>query len=114
MTTTDGGVVSVSREDIGRIAELARLRLSKSEAEALGRDLNAILDYVDTLRSATLDEAEIADARRGHAPERAPGEREPDPVAWPPGEYAPEFRDGFFVVPSPPSLGTHGPAPSGS
>jgi len=104
--------VSVSREEVRRIAELARLRLTEAEAEALGRDLNDILEYMDTLSSVSLDEAEVPDPAQGRAPERGPGERQPDPMAAPPSRYAPDFRDGFFVVPSPPSLGTEGEPPS--
>ena len=37
--------------------------------------------------------------------ERPAGQIPPDPMAHPPAGSAPDFRDGFFVVPSPPSLG---------
>ena len=104
--------MSVDREDVRRIAELARLRLSEAEAEALGRDLSEILEYVDTLSSVSVDDAGAVDPTEGGAPERGPGERNPDPMAEPPTHYAPDFRDGFFVVPSPPSLGGEG-EPSG-
>ncbi len=97
--------MSVSREDVRRIAKLARVRLTEAEAEELGRDLNDILEYVDTLSSVSVDGAQAVDPTEGGAPERGPGEREPDPLVEPPSDYAPDFRDGFFVVPSPPSLG---------
>ena len=97
--------MSVSREDVLRIAELAHLRLTEAEAEALGRDLNDILEYVDTLSSVSVDGAQAVDPTEGGAPERDPGEQQPDPMVEPPNDYAPDFRHGFFVVPSPPSLG---------
>ncbi len=39
----------LSPEDVRHVARLAALRLSSDEAEALGRDLHAILDYVEQL-----------------------------------------------------------------
>lgn len=40
---------SVSREQVERIAHLARIRVSAEEAEALARDLGAILGYAELL-----------------------------------------------------------------
>lgn len=104
--------MTASREDIDRTAELARLRVSEAEAEELRRAFNAILDYVGTLGDLAPNEPVAGDAGRGRTPERAPGERGPDPLTALPAEYAPEFKDGLFVVPSPPSLGDHGGATS--
>ena len=100
--------MTVSREDIDRTAQFARLRVSEAEAEELRRVFNTILDYVETLGALPPDEPDTSDAGRDRTPERAPRERGPDPVTEPPAEYAPEFKDGLFVVPSPPSLGNHG------
>ena len=100
--------VSVGDDEVKRIARLARLRFSEEEAEALGRDLNGILAYVDALESVSVDEASFQDSTGIAAPERAPGDYRPDALIYPPGHDAPDFRDGFFVVPSPPALGTDG------
>ncbi|MCJ7595789.1 MAG: Asp-tRNA(Asn)/Glu-tRNA(Gln) amidotransferase subunit GatC, partial [Desulfobacterales bacterium] len=40
----------VSTSRVRHIAKLARLRLSDSEVQTFRKDLNAILDYVETLR----------------------------------------------------------------
>ncbi len=40
----------ISREQVDRIAELARLSLDESEAQAMERDLGRILDYVAALQ----------------------------------------------------------------
>ena len=103
--------MSVDRDDVFRIAGLARLHLSEAEAEALGRDLNAILAYVDTLASVSVDETTTEPPLRA-VPGRAPRGR-PDPLVGSLDHYAPDFREGFFVVPSPPSLGTDDEPPSG-
>jgi aspartyl-tRNA(Asn)/glutamyl-tRNA(Gln) amidotransferase subunit C len=42
---------SVSREDVRRIARLARIRVGDEEADALARDLAATLEYVKLLDS---------------------------------------------------------------
>ena len=100
--------MTVSREDIDRTAEFARLRVAEAEAEELRRVFNTLLDYVDTLGALAPAEPDTGDAGGERTPERAPGERGPDPVTDPPAAYAPECKDGLFVVPSPPSLGGHG------
>jgi aspartyl-tRNA(Asn)/glutamyl-tRNA(Gln) amidotransferase subunit C len=40
----------ITRQQVDRIAELARLSLEGEEAEAMERDLERILDYVATLQ----------------------------------------------------------------
>ncbi len=97
--------MSITREEILQIANLARLRLTESESEDLSHDLSQILEYVDTLASVEVPEGEQPGLGPPQAPERAAGQIPPDPMAHPPADFAPDFRDGFFVVPSPPSLG---------
>ena len=97
--------MSITREEILQIANLARLRLTDSESEDLSNDLNQILEYVDTLASLKVPKGERLGLGPPEAPERAAGQIQPDPMAHPPAESAPDFRDGFFMVPSPPSLG---------
>ena len=97
--------MSITREEILQIANLARLRLTDSESEALSHDLNQILEYVDTLASLQVPEGERLGLGPPEAPERAASQIPPDPMAHPPAGSAPDFRDGFFMVPSPPSLG---------
>ena len=48
--------MSVDRADVDRVAELARLRLTDAEREALTGHLRRILDYVDQLRELDVDE----------------------------------------------------------
>jgi aspartyl-tRNA(Asn)/glutamyl-tRNA(Gln) amidotransferase subunit C len=97
--------MSITHEEILQIATLARLRLTDSESEELSHDLSQILEYVDTLASLQVPEGERLELGPSDAPEREAGQIPPDPMARPPTDSAPDFRDGFFVVPSPPSLG---------
>jgi aspartyl-tRNA(Asn)/glutamyl-tRNA(Gln) amidotransferase subunit C len=50
--------VKVTAEDVGRVAELANLKLTSDEAASMLHDLNAILDYVATLNE--LDTSGVA------------------------------------------------------
>ena len=97
--------MSITRKEILEIATLARLRLTDSESEDLPHDLNQILEYVDTLASLQVLERGRLELGPLKAPEREAGQIPPDPMTHPPIDSAPDFRDGFFVVPSPPSLG---------
>ncbi len=97
--------MSITRDEILQIATLARLRLTDSESEDLSHDLNQILEYVDTLASLGVPDGERLELGPSEAPERKAGQIRPDPMAHPLTDSAPDFRDEFFVVPSPPSLG---------
>ena len=97
--------MSITREEILQIAKLSRLRLTTSESEDLSHDLNQILEYVDTLSALEMSDVERVGLGPVEAPEREAGEISPDPMAHSPDGSAPDFREGFFVVPSPPSLG---------
>ena len=60
--------MSITREEILQIANLARLRLTDSESEDLSHDLNQILEYVDTLASLQVPAEERLELGPPHAP----------------------------------------------
>lgn len=43
----------ITREEVIKLANLSRLKLSESEIERMQKDMTAILAYVDKLKSAT-------------------------------------------------------------
>ena len=92
--------MAVGKDDVRRIAELARLRLGDADIERFTGQLNSILGHMDRL--ADLD-AEAAQAEAQAGPEAgAPLRSEevgPDPLRRAPSEIATEWREGFFVVP---------------
>jgi aspartyl-tRNA(Asn)/glutamyl-tRNA(Gln) amidotransferase subunit C len=97
--------MAVGNDEVRRIAALARLRLEDEDVDRLTGELNRILEHV-----RSLDEADTSGAG---APVRLPDEPVPfrDPVLGPdeleagaPGDRAPDWRDGFFVVPRLPAL----------
>ena len=89
----------ITRQQVDRIAELARLSLEGEEAEAMERDLERILDYVATLQE--LDTEGVTPT--AHAIELATPVR-PDEAAEPMDPElvvanAPESVGTAFVVP---------------
>ena len=95
--------MSVEREEVLRIAKLARLRLSEDELERMTTDLNAILEHVDQLRELE-EEAPGAGDGREEGPSTRPDEAWGGERGIDPSRSAPAWRDGFFLVPSPPGL----------
>lgn len=98
--------MSVTREEVRRMAELARLDLDEAEAGSLLEDLNGILDHMESLAEAPVEPSEeSAEAHReGGAPLRDGREAAPDRLSRPPGRMAPAWKDGFFVVPRLPAV----------
>lgn len=97
--------MSVNRDEVRRIAALARLRFDDGRAGILAEELSRILEHVDTLA-----EAEVGPGREGI---RLPAEPVPfRPPELPsdalapgaPGAGAPGWEDRFFVVPRLPGV----------
>lgn len=99
--------MSVTRDEVDRIAGLARLELGAEEAESLRHDLNGILEHMETLGEVggVVGVQRSPEAHReGAAPLREDGEAGPDPLTLLPEELAPRWEDGFFSVPRLPGL----------
>jgi aspartyl-tRNA(Asn)/glutamyl-tRNA(Gln) amidotransferase subunit C len=97
--------MSVTRDDVVHIARLARLEVAEDRIETLAAELAAILEHMRVLegvdtsgveRSAT-EETQATPLRKDAGP--------PIPLATAIESFAPETRDGFFLVPR---LATHG------
>ena len=91
--------MSIDRDEVLRVANLVELGVSDEEVERLVQDIGNIVDYVSQL-------AELPAGDEG--PPFLPGPAQvelrddivaPIPLARSPAEMAPEFIDGFFVVP---------------
>jgi aspartyl-tRNA(Asn)/glutamyl-tRNA(Gln) amidotransferase subunit C len=91
--------VSIRRDEVLHVARLAELAVREDEVERLVQQMNRIVDYVAQLDQVSSDQ-QAAPFLPGppQAPLRAdtPG---PVPLARPPAAIAPEFADGFFLVP---------------
>ncbi len=95
--------MSVSADDLRRVATLARVGVSESLIPEMLHDLNRILAHMDVLQQV--------DVNRGAGPSAAPPMRLRDDVNTPVAlaterrAFAPAYRDGFFLVPR---LESHG------
>ncbi len=90
--------MAVDRNDLLKVKELAELELSDAEVDALTRDCRLILQAFDAMRELDISTVEPASALGHAAPLREDAEN-CDPLELPPAEMAPEWRDGFYVLP---------------
>jgi len=92
--------MSVGPEEVRRIARLAQIEVADSEMAALTEQLARIVDFVGQLGAE--------DDTGGQVGGGGGARLRPDRVAGAGGidlaSFAPEIRDGFFVVPRLPAL----------
>jgi len=103
--------MGVTREDVRKIAELARLHPDEGSVARLTEELNGILEHIRSLEEVDTSGVEQPEGwRSGRLPLR-PSELPRDPLAaGAPGDRAPRWVDGFFVVPRLPALESDGGA----
>ena len=91
--------MSIGPGDVLHAAKLAEIAVAEDELPRLAAQLGRIVEYVEQLRE--VPESERAEPWLG-GPMQAPLRADvvaPAPLAHPVSEMAPEFVDGFFVVP---------------
>lgn len=91
----------VSRDDVRRIAALARVGIPEELLDALVGELSGILAHMDVL--AKVDTSTVALVATGSM-SLAPDEPPSVPLNRPREAFAPQTKDGFFLVPR---LSTH-------
>lgn len=93
--------MAVSREDVRRIAALARIGVPEARVDALVAELSGILGHMDVL--AKVDTSSVADTA---SPGMPLGADEPGavPLLRAREDFAPQTKEGFFLVPR---LSTH-------
>jgi aspartyl-tRNA(Asn)/glutamyl-tRNA(Gln) amidotransferase subunit C len=91
--------MTIGRDEVLHVAQLAELAVPESELDRLVEQLNRIVDYVAQLDRVPSDR--IAEPFLPGPPSVAlrPDVVEPVSLARPPAAMAPEFVDGFFLVP---------------
>lgn len=91
--------MSVSAADVIHVARLAELAVADADLPALTAQMDRIVSFVGQLSEV----GDLAGAGTYQAgPEQTPLRADvvnPAPLARPPAAIAPEFIDGFFVVP---------------
>lgn len=96
--------MAVTRDDVLHIADLARLAVDQSRADALTAELSAILAHMEVLSQVdTTSVSPTAGVGSGGTPLR-PDARSAPLMEGTLGSFAPAMRDGFFIVPR---LATH-------
>ena len=89
--------MSVSRDEIQRIAALAELKVDELTAEELQAQLSRILEYVAQLGELKDADGDGAEPRTVRLRADEPGRS--DPLTRKPAEFAPEFKGDLFVGP---------------
>ncbi|HEU5171029.1 MAG TPA: Asp-tRNA(Asn)/Glu-tRNA(Gln) amidotransferase subunit GatC [Gemmatimonadales bacterium] len=90
--------MSIGREQVLHVAALAEVGVDEPDLPKLVDQLNRIVGYVEQLEQVHDAPAEPFLAGPAATPLRDDVVG-PVPLARPPAAIAPEFRDGFFLVP---------------
>lgn len=102
-------MTEVDREEVRRVARLARLELSEAEVERLSEEMERVLSRFAELEAleagqdgpggATAAGEADAPAETSAGDALRPDRPDPDPLRRRPDRFAPEWEDGFFLVP---------------
>ena len=97
--------MAVTERDVRHVASLARLGVDEAKLPALVHELNGILAHMDVLqRVETGGGGWDVGGSLAATPTRSDMAGAPIPLALSRNSFAPEMRDGFFLVPR---LATH-------
>lgn len=96
--------MAVSDDDVRHIAALARLGLEPDRIHLLAQELNGILAHMDVLGAVDTSAIDLHARAEGEGMPLRPDGGSVIPLARPREGFAPEMRDGFFLVPR---LSTH-------
>ncbi len=89
----------ISKDEVEKVAKLARLELTEAEKDAFGRQLSAILAYVETLNTYDTTGVEPTATVLGEVNVFREDAVLPSLPVDRALANAPEQADGFFVVP---------------
>ncbi len=91
--------MSVSREEVLRIAQLAELDVEEEVVPTLAEQMSRILDYAAQLSAVPANGTVKVFVPGPDAIRFRIDEVTPSGLAFGPEEFAPDFKEGFFVVP---------------
>jgi aspartyl-tRNA(Asn)/glutamyl-tRNA(Gln) amidotransferase subunit C len=95
--------VTISIEEVRHIAALARLGISEERARAVALELSSILEHMQVLSNVDTNDVDEKSESKGGMTLR-PDVGPPIPLYRATATFAPELKDGFFLVPR---LATH-------
>lgn len=96
--------MSISLDEVRHIAALARLGISDERARLAAEELSSILAHMRVLSRVDDERAVGVDGDTATGMTLRPDAGPPIPLLRAPTFFAPEMRDGFFLVPR---LATH-------
>lgn len=96
--------MSVSNDDVRHIAALARLGLEPDRVALLASELNGILAHMDVLAAVDTSAIDLHARTEGEGMPLRADAGPSVPLTRSRDAFAPETRDGFFLVPR---LSTH-------
>jgi len=89
----------ISKKEVEHIAKLARLELSEKEIEKMQKDLSAILDYFDLLKSASAPLRQgFGETRKANVFREDKADEQKREVAEKLIDAAPDKKDGYIKV----------------
>ena len=91
--------MSVTREEVLKIAQLAELEVDEATLTALTEQLSRIIGFVAEISAVPASDAARPFYPGPDAARLRTDEIKPWPMAFGPAQLAPAFKDGFFVVP---------------
>jgi len=91
--------VEITKQEVEKVAKLARLALTESEKAAFAKQLSQILTHVETLKKYDTTGVEPTATVPGQANVFRPDEVRPSLSIEAALSNAPESVDGFFLVP---------------
>ncbi|HSR16065.1 MAG TPA: Asp-tRNA(Asn)/Glu-tRNA(Gln) amidotransferase subunit GatC [Gemmatimonadales bacterium] len=89
----------IGPEEVLHVARLAELAVAEEDLETLASQLDGIVEYVAQLDALPAEGGTAAFIPGPDEVTLRADEVAPQPLALPPAALAPEFREGFFVVP---------------
>ena len=93
-------MAKLSTEEVEHIAKLSRLKLGDEEISKYQEQLSSVLSYVEQLSEVDTDNVEPTANVTGLSNIEREDKVEPSGIAHNDiAKNAPEFKDGFFVVP---------------
>jgi aspartyl-tRNA(Asn)/glutamyl-tRNA(Gln) amidotransferase subunit C len=96
--------MTIKPDDVRHIAHLARLAVDEQRIEGIARELSSILDHMEVLQKVDTERLPaVSGVGAGGTPLRE-DTGSPVKLERPLEAFAPQTRDGFFIVPR---LATH-------
>lgn len=103
--------MSVTRDDVVKVAKLANIAVDEAKLDALAHELNSILGHMEELAKVDTERVLPAEGMSSGGQRLRADHGPADALANAPATFAPEMRDGFLIVPR---LATHEGSPERS